>query len=67
VLLAAFTTLAGFGTLALAQNGAMRALGFSTGVGTAVSAVVALVLLPGLASRWIHRAEHKPPAAVAAP
>ena len=53
VLLAAFTTLAGFGTLAIAQNGAMRALGISTGLGTAISAAVALVLLPGLARSWL--------------
>ncbi|MBU8897027.1 MMPL family transporter [Corallococcus sp. M34] len=56
VLLAAFTTLAGFGTLAIAQNGAMRALGISTGLGTAISAAVALVLLPGLAARWLRPA-----------
>ncbi len=55
VLLAAFTTLAGFGTLAIAENGAMRALGISTGLGTAFSAAVALVLLPGLASRWLKK------------
>ncbi len=55
VLLAAFTTLAGFGTLALAENGAMRALGVSTGLGTAFSAAVALVLLPGLARRWLKK------------
>ncbi|WP_158502257.1 MMPL family transporter [Vitiosangium sp. GDMCC 1.1324] len=55
VLLAAFTTLAGFGTLAIAQNGAMRALGVSTGLGTAISAAVALVLLPGLATGWLRR------------
>ena len=63
VLLAAFTTLAGFGTLAFAQNGAMRSLGISTGLGTAISAAVALVLLPGLASTWLRRA----PAPEAAP
>ncbi|MHB8872488.1 MAG: MMPL family transporter [Myxococcaceae bacterium] len=61
VLLAAFTTLAGFGTLALAQNGAMRTLGIATGLGTAISAAVALVLLPGLAKSWI-RAPEAPPA-----
>ncbi|HZI11931.1 MAG TPA: MMPL family transporter [Myxococcus sp.] len=62
VIVAACTTLAGFGTLALAQNGAMRSLGISTGLGTAISAAVALLLLPGLAAGWLRRS-HAPASA----
>ena len=48
VLLASGTTLAGFGTLALAQHRALQSIGVAVGLGISGSAVAALVLMPGL-------------------
>lgn len=48
VLLAAFSTLAGFGTLVLASHRALQSLGAAVGIGVAASAAAAVFLLPGL-------------------
>ena len=48
VLLASFTTLAGFSTMAFAAHPALKSLGMAISMGILVSAVVALVLVPGL-------------------
>ena len=48
VLLASTTTIAGFGTLALASHKALQSLGVAVGLGIIGSAAAALLLLPGL-------------------
>ena len=48
VVLAAASTLAGFGTLVLASHQALHSLGAAVGLGVFASAVSALFLLPGL-------------------
>ncbi len=48
VLLASFSTLAGFGTLVLASHRALQSLGAVVGIGVAASAAAAVFLLPGL-------------------
>jgi hypothetical protein len=58
VLLSALTTIAGFGSLAFTDYGAMSSIGWATNYGIAATAFFALVSLPALLelrqSRRIH-------------
>lgn len=51
VLLSAMTTIAGFGSLAFADYGAMSSIGWATNFGVGFTALAALVLLPAALSR----------------
>ncbi len=51
VLLSALTTIAGFGSLAFADYGAMSSIGWATNFGIGFTALAALVLLPAALSR----------------
>lgn len=53
VLLSALTTIAGFGSLAFTDYGAMSSIGWATNYGVGATAVFALVFLPAFISRKI--------------
>ena len=60
VLLASFSTLAGFGTLTLASNRALQSLGAAVGIGVAASAAASIFLLPGLYEGLLSRRASAP-------
>ena len=51
VLLSALTTIAGFGSLAFTDYGAMSSIGWATNFGVAATAVFALIFLPAFLGR----------------
>jgi|GEM_PF-4521541 len=57
VLLASFSTLAGFGTLMLASHRALQSLGAAVGIGVTTSSAAAIFLLPGLYQGLLPRSE----------
>ena len=52
VLLSALTTIAGFGSLAFTDYGAMSSIGWATNYGIAATAIFSLISLPALLALW---------------
>ncbi len=61
VLVSGLTTIAGFGSLVLAQHRGIASLGFVMGVGVATCMIAGLTFLPALLA-WVHRDTKQPSA-----
>jgi uncharacterized protein len=59
VLLSALTTIAGFGSLAFCDYGALASIGAATNYGVGATAILALLSLPALMVLWEKRNENK--------